>query len=68
MARSQVARCESSAALATPVDPLVRKIADGSSLVPTRGSGALDAPSSHAGDVTTTRRPIESAIDRAGSS
>ena len=50
IARSQVARCESIAALETPVDPLVRKIAEGSSLLPTRGSGAVDAPSSQPGD------------------
>src|SRR5437763_6336244 len=56
-ARSQLARCDSTAAFATPVDPLVRNTAQGSSAVPTRASGVDAGPVSQSSTVTMTSTP-----------
>ena len=68
IARSQLARCESNAALLTPVDPLVRKIAHGSSELPTRGCAVVAAPWSQSAVVVTTGTPSGEVIERAASS
>ena len=68
MARSQAARCESTAPFDTPVEPLVRNTLLASSLLPTRGSAAVDAPSDQPVTVTSTSSPSGSATARATSS
>jgi hypothetical protein len=68
MARSQVARCESTAPFDTPVDPLVRKTTAGSSLDPTRGGATGDASACHPGPVVITGTPNRPATARAGAS